>query len=207
MIIKGEKLTNLIPIFIMYLIVGYIKRFRIEKKNNARKHWIVALVFYLLLFVSFYVITLLGIKSGNEFILANRYFYRELNSPFIVAICTEMFIAIMETPITYNRLINTIAGCTFGVYLIHSNRWMLGILSKIFPIYEEHRPLYILLYAILAFLIIYSFCTIIDLIRVNTVGKLWDKFLDDYLDTIQTKILCIIKTMSAKCKDALTGIL
>lgn len=150
------------------------------------------------------MITLWGIKSGNQFILANRYFYRELNSPLIVVICTEMFIAIMETDIAYNRLINTIASCTFGVYLIHSNRWMLEILSKIFPIYEEQRSLYILLHSIFAFLMIYVFCTVIDLIRGNTVGKLWDKFLNNYLNAIQTKVLSIIKTMSVKCMNVLT---
>ena len=203
-IFLGMSDGRLMPVFIMYLIAGYIKRFRKEKKNNARKHWTVALVFYLLLFASFYLITLWGIKSGNQFILANRYFYRELNSPLIVVICTEMFIAIMETDIAYNRLINTIASCTFGVYLIHSNRWMLEILSKIFPIYEEQRSLYILLHSIFAFLMIYAFCTVIDLIRGKTVGKLWDKFLNNYLNAIQTKVLSIIKTMSVKCMNVLT---
>lgn len=190
-IFPGMSDGRLMPVFIMYLIGGYIKRFR-KKKNNVRKHWTVALVFYLLLFASFYLITLWGIESGNQFILANRYFYRNLNSPFVVVICTEMFIAIMETDIAYNKLINTIAGCTFGVYLIHSNRWMLGILSKFFPIYEEQRSLYILLYSIFAFLIIYVFCTIVDWIRANTVGKLWDKFLDNYSNAIQMKVLNII---------------
>ena len=203
-IFLGMSDGRLMPVFIMYLIAGYIKRFSLQKKNNARKHWTVALVFYLLLFASFYLITLWGIKSGNQFILANRYFYRELNSPLIVVICTEMFIAIMETDIAYNRLINTIASCTFGVYLIHSNRWMLEILSKIFPIYEEQRSLYILLHSIFAFLMIYVFCTVIDLIRGNTVGKLWDKFLNNYLNAIQTKVLSIIKTMSVKCMNVLT---
>lgn len=202
-VFPGMSDGRLMPVFLMYLIAGYIKRFRKAKKNNARKHWMVAFAFYLLLFASFYFITLLGIKSNNQFLLADRYFYRELNSPLTVVICIEMFIAIIETDISYNRLINTIAGCTFGVYLIHSNRWMLGILSKLFPIYEEKRSLYIFLYSVLAFLIIYAFCTIIDLIRIKTFGKLWDRFLNKYLNTIQTKVLSTIKTMSVKCKRTL----
>lgn len=203
-VIFGMSDRRLIPVFIMYFIAGYIKRFRKEKKNNARKHFSIALTFYLLLFVLFYLITLIGVKLDSQAILEYRYFYGELNSPLIVVICTEMFITIFETDISYNKIINKIAGCTFGVYLIHSNRIMYGVLQKCFPIYKEQKSLYIFLYSVIAVLTIYVFCTIVDFIRAQTFGKLWDRFLDNKLENIQSKVLKFIDIISGQGIKALT---
>lgn len=204
-IFPGISDGRLIPVFIMYFIAGYIKRFRTEKKNNAKKHFSMAIIFYILLFTSFYLITFIGVKYDNQSILSLRYFYRVLNSPFIVVICTELFIGTIESEIVYSKVINEMAGCTFGVYLIHSNRWMNGFLRKCFPIYMEHRSIYVLLYSILAVITIYVCCTIIDFVRNRTAGKLWNKILDRYLANMQTKLLNSIKIIWGKCQNSLSA--
>lgn len=202
-VFPGMSNGRLIPVFIMYFIAGYIKRFRTEKKNNANKHFSMAIIFYILLFTSFYLITYSGVKLGDQSILDLRYFYRVLNSPFVVVICTELFIGTIESEIVYSNVINKIAGCTFGVYLIHTNRLMDGLLRKCFPIYREQRSIYILLYSILGVITIYVCCTIIDFVRNKTVDKLWNKILDKYLVNIQTKLLNAIENIWRKCQNSL----
>lgn len=176
---------RLIPVFIMYFIAGYLKRFRTERKYNAARHFSVAAGVYILLIASSYIITLLGVMLDSQSIVSQQYFYRVLNSPFIVVICTELFIGMMETPIKYNKRINEVAACSFGIYLIHTNRLMWGYLTALFPIYKETRPLFVLLYTVISIAVIYLVCLLVELIRRKTVEKLWMAFLDKYLDKIQ----------------------
>lgn len=204
-IIPGMSDGRLMPVFIMYFIAGYIKRFRMEKKNNARRHFSIAVLCYFLLFTSFYLITLLGVKFDSSSLINNRYFYRVLNSPLIVVICVELFLCMIEVNISNSRLVNKIASCTFGVYLIHCNNLMQGALSKCFPIYKVQNSLYIFICSILAVITIYVVCTIIDFIRAITVGKLWEAFLSKYLKIIQSKIVHFLNNIFKRCKKVLSA--
>lgn len=202
-IIPGMSDGRLMPVFIMYFIAGYIKRFRIEKKDNAQKHLLIAVVFYVLLFMSFYLITLLGVKLDSMALINNRYFYRVLNSPLIVVICVELFLCMIESNISNNRIVNKIASCTFGVYLIHCNMLMQNVLSKCFPIYKVQNSLNIIIYSILAVITIYAVCTAIDYIRAMTVGKLWEAFLNKYLNEILLKIVHFLDNIFKGCMKVL----
>lgn len=178
---------RLIAVFIMYFIAGYIRRFGKIERNNILRHLSIAIILYFVLFATFYCFTYIGITLDIQTILNERYFYRVLNSPIIVIICIELFKGFLGMDIKCNKLINEIAGCTFGVYLIHSNRLMSSELSKIFPIYKETRPLLILLYSVVSMIVIYAVSILIDYIRKRTIGKLWEKLLDKYANTIQNK--------------------
>lgn len=179
---------RLIPVFIMYFIAGYLRRFVDSKKRNSSRHFFVALIFYFLLFVSFYFITFLGIAFDSGMIIGLRYFYRELNSPFVVIICVELFIGFWRLDIKYSKIINTLASCTFGVYLLHGNEIVLSYLPKLFPIYKEQNALLIFIYSLISASIIYIVASLIDFVRKNSVEKIWMLFLDKNLDSIQNKI-------------------
>ena len=184
---------RLIPVFIMYFIAGYLRRFRTERKHNAARHFSVAAITYILLIASSYVITWLGVALNNQSILSLQYFYRVLNSPFVVVISTELFIGMMETPIKYNKRINEVAACSFGIYLIHTNRLMWGYLTMIFSRYKETRPLFVLLYTVISIAVIYLGCILVEFVRRKTVEKLWMAFLDKHLDKIQQKTVLTVK--------------
>lgn len=181
---------RLIPVFVIYIIAGYIRRFGDLKKANATRHFMVALVMYFLLLFSFYAITYLGIKLNSEMILNHRYFYRELNSPLVVIICVELFIGFGCLEVKYMKMLNSIAGCTFGVYLIHQNRIVQELMPGLFPIYKVHSPFLVFAYSIFAVMIIYVVCTLIDWIRKKTVEKLWIRFWEKHIDGI---LLCLTK--------------
>ena len=186
-ILSGMTGGRLIAVFIMYFIAGYIRRFGKIERNNISRHLGNAIVFYFALFATFYCFTYIGITRDNQEILNLRYFYRVLNSPLIVIICIELFKGFLEMDIKYNKWINEIAGCTFGVYLIHSNRLMSSWLSVIFPIYKETRPILILLYSVVSIIVIYAVSVLIDYVRKKTIGKVWEKLLDKYANTLKSK--------------------
>lgn len=175
---RGMSEGRLIPIFILYFIAGYIKRFGKNERKKPTKCFSIAILTYFILLVVTYGITYVGIRFDDGLVMSIRYWYRTLNSPFIVIICIALFRGFLQLEIKNNKFINEIASCTFGVYLIHSNRLMIRILGKSFPIYKETRPGFVLLYSVIAIILIYTGCILIEFARKKTVGRLWVKFLD-----------------------------
>ncbi|MBR2590372.1 MAG: hypothetical protein IKE65_05565 [Clostridia bacterium] len=116
------------------------------------------------------------------------YYLRRLNSPLVVGIYTELFLTFLEPDIKHNKLINAVAGCTFGVYLIHQNMFFKPILMKLFPIYLETNPLLVFTYTVGAVIAICIFCTLVDFVRTKTVEKLWIAFLNTRWVKIEEKI-------------------
>lgn len=180
------------PMIVLYFIAGYIKRFRGERKNNARRHLSIALVFYFLLLASAYFITYVGLKLDSQLILGGRYFFRVLNSPLVVVICTELFIGFTELKIKYNKFINEVAGCTFGVYLIHMHRLINPLLFKLFPIYKETRSIRIFALSIASVILMYVVFTLVDFIRKRTVERAWLSFLESHLEKAWNRIQKLI---------------
>jgi len=179
--LTGMSEGRILPVFLFYFIAGYLKRFRTEKTTEVKKHMTNAIMLYIFLIASFYVITLIGIKLDSTTIVGLRYFYRVLNSPIVVIICIELFLAMSEMNIDSSVIVNEIAGCTFGVYLLHQNRLLGTYLYKIFPIYKETRSLYIFVYSIISVVSIYLVCTVIDFIRKKTVERWWFIYLDKHV--------------------------
>lgn len=197
---------RLVSFLVIYFIAGYLRRFGDFSKKNSSRHFLVAFIAYITLFTTFYCITFVGMALESDMIIGAKYFYRVLNSPLIVIICVELFIGFRKYDIKYNKIINTLAGCTFGIYLLHGNRIVLDLLPKLFPIYKEKNSFFILIYSILSMIVIYSICTLIDFIRQKTIGRIWIKMIDRYLEPIEKKIVDIFKKIAMFIKRVLKAI-
>lgn len=198
-VMNGMFDGRIYPVFIYYFIGAYIKRFRTERKNNAWVHLIISLIAYLLLFGVCYLMTYIGIKENNKTALNNMYFYRNLNSPFVVIICIELFLCFLEIKIKPNKFINIIASSTFGIYLIHNNRIMLAeVLPRIFPIYKVTNSLIIFAYSIAAVLTIFITCCLIDLLRKYIIAKPLNKVTDKLLPKLEMKFKAFCNAHSKK---------
>ena len=183
---------RLVAMIVVYFIAGYIKRFRTEKKNNAGKHLLVAFLSFIVLFAGTYLITYVGVKTNNAFILKNIYFYRPFISPIVIIGSVSLFLGFTELNIKHSKFINVVASCTFGVFLLHSNNIIAPLISKLFPIYKVKNSGLIFVYTLGAICAIYIVCTLIDLLRQLTVEKLWFSFLNKHLDSIQAKVKRVI---------------
>lgn len=185
---------RILPVFVIYFIAGYIKRFRTERHHNAGRHFLSALVFYLLLFGSAYLLTYLGVKRGDAYAMEQRYFFRALNSPLVVTVCVETFLGTLEMEMPCRRVINTLASCTFGVYLFHANRIMrVLVLPKWFPISRVSGSAPLFFASMAGVAVIYLAATVIDLLRQYTVGRLWDRLVDRLappLERAAVRVIC-----------------
>lgn len=202
-VLPGMYEGRLIPVFIMYFMAGYIRRFGNLNSKNPSRHFTIALIGYALLFALFYFITYLGVKLDSDIVMGQRYFYRTLNSPFVVVICIELFIGFLKLDMGNNKLINTLASCTLGVYLLHSNNLLQEFLQKVFPIYRESRPPFVFVYSLISVLIIYTAASLIDYIRQKSVEKLWVSFLDRHLESIGANVRKAMMEACSSLKRAL----
>lgn len=184
-VLQGMAEGRILPVLLYYFMAGYIKRFGIYENKNPKICFLVAIIGYVLLFCECYLCTALGLANNNKFLLDNIYFYRVLNSPFIVVICIALFIGVCNTTIKYNRIVNSIASCVFGIYLIHSNRLMSELLPELFPIYRIENSVFLLIGSMCAVICIFSVCVLIDYMRNITIGRVWDKLIGRFDMLIQ----------------------
>lgn len=180
---------RLIPVFIMYFIAGYIRKYVDNGKVSFKKCLAVAISGYLLLYATCVGIGIVGTVLESERIIGYCYFWRPLNSPIVLVINVGLFLAFLNMKIKKSKLINSIAGNTFGVYLVHANAIVEGrVLPRIFPVYRETNSLRLLLYSIGAVLLVYTICTLVDIVRQKTVEKLWLKLLNAKCDIFEENI-------------------
>lgn len=129
---------RIVPVFLMYFIAGYIRMHVDNSRNNANKHIVIAILAYILLYITVILFDLVGDRLSNEVILTYCYFWRSLNSPIVVIVVVELFLGFLRISQRTNKFINMIAKNTFGVYLLHTNRIISQyVLPMLFPIYKE----------------------------------------------------------------------
>ena len=97
----------------------------------------------------------------------------------VVGVCSFLFFKNIK--VRYNKVINTIAASTFGVLLIHANsdtmrQWLW---KDLLDVVGHYKYSLMPLYSICCVLVIFVFCIVIDIIRINLIEKpffrWWDK--------------------------------
>lgn len=186
----------------LYLLAGYVRLYcPAPQKKNGHRHFIVAIIFYLLL-----AATSIGFNwGGNHFgieklLQKSRYFMLE-TSPLVLIISFELFMGFLRMKEFTNKFVNVVASAAFGVYLIHDNKFMRGYLwDTVFKCKEHYQTGFILWYGLMAVVLIYIVCTLLDLIRQYTVEKLWMRFVQNHADGIEKKACGAIKQVQFFCK-------
>lgn len=172
--ICGYSLGNFI---FLYLIGAYIKLYSISENNIFKK---LTINTKKILFFSIYIALALlnGIIYifGKSLIEINSSIFQELGyiisesytsfcSP-IVVIQTVSFFLFFSCLTIKNKLINKIATCTFGVYLIHENIHLQQLIYKPFGFLQKGKYSYGVILKIVYFSVIVFFvCWIIEFLR------------------------------------------
>lgn len=193
----------------LYLIAGYIRLYFEHDCKKAKKHLMRGIFLSGLLIMSVIIFDMIGLVEGYNALLPNSnsslYFAQE-NSPLIMGIAVEFFLYIVNKEPTYNKLINQVAKATFGVYLIHDNYLMRQFLwRRLFHNidYFEKSSIELIIHALYAIVTVYVVCTVVELIRMNTVGKIWSKIVNKYSIDWQKYLTSVITSWSRKIRDIL----
>ncbi|MGM9942814.1 MAG: hypothetical protein ACI31Q_01850, partial [Erysipelotrichaceae bacterium] len=140
-------------------------------------------IFSVLTYLTSVVFTILCTKWSflYKFI---KYFYGQ-EKITVLLISLSLFMAFVTLKMKYHKWINIIASATFGVYLIHDNTIIRSLLwIDIFKNAQYQNSLMIIPYSIIAVVIVYVICTIIDLIRANIFERPYMALVNRYSDSL-----------------------
>ena len=122
------------------------------------------------------------------------YYLVDANKLLAVIISISLFLLFKSIRIPHSRIINIIAGATFGVLLIHSNcmEMTVYIWDNIHPETHMFTNTYCI-YAIGCILCLYIICTIIDIGRKYLLEKPLFRLFGSKIDSTENTIKCKIK--------------
>lgn len=160
-----NQLSELGIYMLLYTLAGYHRLYH-NKVNNPGRHIIAAIVLFIVL------------QAFNIY----KSSFIQLNSIFVVAISFEMLIGFAGKEPFSNLLINKISSAAFGVYLIHDNQYMRSYLwGTLLHNQNYYGSGKLIVHAILSVAAVYTVCSVIDLIRQDSIEKLWMIAIDRYL--------------------------
>ena len=167
--VTQQKIGFIVNFHAYYLIGAYFKKYPDNfLKNKGMK---LASASLAMLFFSTVVLDYLSRFSLYFFSYANNMYLT--NSLLILGAAVGMFAtAIYSTPY-HSKPINTIAGCTFAVYLIHENPAVRVLLwNDLLKISDYNDNPYLFLYIIFCVIAVFAAATIIELIRQKTIANI-----------------------------------
>ena len=100
--------------------------------------------------------------------------YTVLLLTLIVLMAIYVFVVFSKLKIKNNQLINRLASTMFGVYLIHDSTIIRPLLwQKRFHWIVHYNSLGVIPYSIAVVLVVYGVCSLIDILRQETVERLY----------------------------------
>ncbi len=165
----------------LYCFAAYINLYGFSVKYNQMTYILGWVMFSLVTYSCSTLIMLLGTK-WNAFVPYIDMFYDKEQIPIVcISICIFMVFINMK-PIN-SRIINCIASATFGVYLIHDNEFVQKFLwVEVFHNARYQQSIYLVPYSVIVSLLVFIFCTLIDLLRQNIFEPIFVKMLDRYIE-------------------------
>lgn len=183
--------NSLLWFITLYVIAGYIKLYGLNKKFVLKQYILVFIGVLILTYSSSIVLNVLGYK-WDFFAKYITYFYgQEKITILLLSICLFMIFATIK--INNNKFINTLASATFGVYLIHDNIIVRNFLwVEVFNNSQYQENLLLIPYSIVVVTIIYSACSIIDLLRLYIIEKPCMKIVKHYSSKVIAPFKCVV---------------
>jgi surface polysaccharide O-acyltransferase-like enzyme len=171
----------------LYALAGYIRLYGLKKDLSAKIYLGLAVLVIFLTWSSAVIFDIIGLKIPA--FSDHATFFYEMQSLPILVISLLLLLGFSKAKVRYNRVINGIASATFGVYLIHDNgyvRWYLWHTLFRNADYTDSR--YLIPYSLLVIAIVFTVCTLIELIRINLIEKRYIRLLDGLSRRIDRQI-------------------
>lgn len=173
---RTVDVTNELIVFILiYLIAYYLKNYM--ELNLNRK-------VYICVFVCAWainsIINILAVKTGNNLFISMLTLLNDEVSPINIIAAISAFYFFKGIRLKHNKIINIVAGRTFGILLFHDHNYIRNVIwSKVFKITMFYNaPLIMLVfYIIVVVILIFIIGIILDWIRENIVQKFMSKTL------------------------------
>lgn len=177
----GNEITQ----FVMFYCIGaYLRKYpdNLINKNST----IISVTCAFLLIASPLVILKIGEYLPGAATYATHFFNRD--SVLVIGLCAALVSLCSKIKPFYSKALNTVAACTFGIYLIHDNRFFRTFMwQEIFNADEYIKSPAVVLYIFLSTVIIFAVCCVIELLRKNIIEKPTMKLYDTIENKVKTK--------------------
>ena len=182
--------THLTWYMILYFFAAYIRLYPNAYTESSKINLVLTIVFVISAYASILLIDLVHLKSGLDI----SCYYLVMNSHKILAFLIAIFIFLWfkNIKIKNSKLINIIASGTFGVLLIHTNSEAMSklIWNTILNVTKiiNSNPIKITMYVLFCTLVVYSACTVVDILRIIFLEKPLFKIIDNKRESISRAI-------------------
>lgn len=165
-----DTYSNLGWMIATYIIAAYVRLYPCKWFENKKIYIWGTIISVLLSWTSILVVDFVGSKIGFT-----NYYHMVVNEhKFLAVLCSfSMFMVFKNITIKQNRVINTIASSTFGVFLIHtvSDTMRRFLWQDVFENTSYYNSPFLILHAILSVILVYIVCVCIDQLRINLLEK------------------------------------
>lgn len=169
--------NNLLWFMYLYAIAAYIRLWHNESRLHCGAYFTITLSLVLLTFLLVCVFDKMGIKTPYYAINATR-FYEAQQLP-ILLISIFAFLAFKQLRLRENKIINTIAASTFGIYLIHDYTGLRSVLwIDFFKNASYSNTRFIIPYSIGVICLVFAVCSCIELARIHFLEKNYMKLIN-----------------------------
>lgn len=178
--------NNLLWFIFLYALAGYLRIYGMPEKISSTACIGLSFLVTLLTFGTAVVFDYLGLQSS--FWLSHATFFYDMQSLPIVLISVLLLIGFSKIHIQYNRIINIISSATFGVYLIHDNRYVRGYLwSEVFHTTAYSDSHILIPYSLFVIAVVFLGCTVIELLRIYLLEKKYLPALETLSEKFHTR--------------------
>lgn len=185
--IQDSYVCDSIWFWLVYLIIGYIKKYEIDFLDKNYNYLIFSMVIYVFLVLGWYLSEIYGLNAVNT--LMNQFLLDIKTFPnFVISLLAFLYVKNLKT--TNFTIINKISKCSFAVYIIHQMPCFISILwNKIFCIKKWINTPFFYYPIIVAFeLFVFAWIMelfrekcVVPIIRKNKAIKSMERKLDKWL--------------------------
>lgn len=154
-----------------YLVGLYIRKFcDEEKERNLKKNCIFVTLFLIFYFCSsFMYFMIMQVEKNNlNFFIAGEYWKKIFDGMNYAVFCPGagifLFLIFRSIKPFTNKTINSIAGTTFGIYLIHDSS-LRDVIWNVTHIEQLYHSSYFPIFALGVGITLFAVCSVIELFR------------------------------------------
>lgn len=183
---------------ILYYCIGaYIRKYPDNIFSKKHLSNILTVIVFVLIMLVPAVRAILGVQSGilNEKVETLFSLY----SILFVLFSAFILITFVNMKPHYNKFINFVGGCTFGVYLIHDHDFVRNLFwGNLFNNLSYANSLVLIPYTLFSVLVVFTVCTLIEALRKYVIEKYVLKRLYDFICFLIDKIVMNINKVINK---------
>lgn len=167
--------NELLWFIILYIIAAYVRNYHngTTNKANMKRYAAYATSLFLILLFIVYLWDVTNIDLTFWDITNLISHNNEMNGLLTLLISLFIFLIFKNIEIPYSRIINAIAGTTFGIYLIHDHPLVRSyIYSQFFDCYEYTDSSMLIPYVFMMVIIIFAVTSIEEFARKSVMGDM-----------------------------------